>query len=64
MSGRLNFAENFWLSLLFFGWQPVVTDGVSTSKKLDENGSIPRKASAQPTGDCQITALTKVELQQ
>jgi len=47
----------------FFGWQPVVNDGVSTSKKLDENGTIPKNASVQPTGDCQI-ALTKVELQQ
>ena len=40
-----------------------MTDGASTSKTLNENGSIPRNALVQPTEDHQITKPTKVKLQ-
>ena len=36
-------------------------DGASTSKKVDENGSIGRNALVQPTEDHQITKPTKVK---
>ena len=36
-------------------------DGASTSKKMDENGSIARNALVQPTEDHQITKATKVK---
>lgn len=63
MSGRLSFADDVLFVIILWFKQPVVTDSASTSKKLDENGSIPRNALVQPTEDHRITKPTKVKLQ-